>query len=569
MKIAQQIRESLNNILHILVCVYMILLIAVLPFYYTNGYGHIGSDKYEFFYGVTTKMGIVFLAIWVIMLVFWVVELAAKYKTTGGRKMPANGGKKSLADSDRKDFLQGLKKHLSLTDCFALAYGIALVCSYLHSDYRTMTSVGSAWDGAIGWHMGFTTQIMFLAVYFVVSRYYRGIKWLPVLFLPVTFVVFFLGYCNRFGVRPLHMEYANESFISTIGNINWYCGYTVVVLFGVLYCWWSESVKNKWIRAGLWLVSGLGMGTLVTQGSNSGHLALIIMCFVFFLLSVKEREKMQRFGRLLALLGGVLAVTMILRKAFPGHFLLQDRIVNLLTDSVLPILLLAAGFVLYGLPIYWDKKKNYPGRFFVWTGRILLGLGMGLFAVTILLIVWNTLRPGSIGRLSEIPIFTFDLQWGSNRGATYIAGVRCFMDQDFGGKLFGVGPDSMAMYIYEGGNQELYDMMTKKFDGRVLTNAHCEWLTVLVDVGILGLAGFGGMIISSIVRYIKSGKTNVLAAACGMGILAYTINNVVSFQQAMATSTMFLILGMGEAFIRAEAEKTGKVSESSSRKRRR
>ena len=37
-----------------------------------------------------------------------------------------------------------------------------------------------------------------------------------------------------------------------------------------------------------------------------------------------------------------------------------------------------------------------------------------------------------------------------------------------------------------------------------------------------------------------------------MGLLAYTVHNVVSFQQTMATATMFLVLGMGEAFLRQQ-----------------
>jgi hypothetical protein len=51
-------------------------------------------------------------------------------------------------------------------------------------------------------------------------------------------------------------------------------------------------------------------------------------------------------------------------------------------------------------------------------------------------------------------------------------------------------------------------------------------------------------------RYLSRYKTNIFAAACGFGILAYSVNNIVSFQTSINTPTMFVLLGIGECFIR-------------------
>lgn len=83
-----------------------------------------------------------------------------------------------------------------------------------------------------------------------------------------------------------------------------------------------------------------------------------------------------------------------------------------------------------------------------------------------------------------------------------------------------------------------------------LTNAHNEWLTVLVDTGLLGLAGFGGMMVCGIRGLIKKGCGNPYAIACGFCLLGYTVNNSFSFQQLLSTGTVFVVFGMGEAFRR-------------------
>ena len=103
--------------------------------------------------------------------------------------------------------------------------------------------------------------------------------------------------------------------------------------------------------------------------------------------------------------------------------------------------------------------------------------------------------------------------------------------------------------IYEDGSERLLQLVRETFFELRLTNAHNEWLTILVNEGLLGFIGFAGMMVSFVVRAFQSWKTNVLGAACGMGVLAYTINNMFSFQQSMSTPTMFVILGLGECLL--------------------
>jgi len=303
----QRIKQRVKECLNIIVNIYMVLIIAVMPFYYTNGYGRIGSDKYDFFYKVTTKVGAGFLAVWGIYLLLGLPELVQWWKNQNHIKERVAV---EIFANRLKEKLRWLwKEKLSLTDRFVLLYGGTLILSYLHTDYREMTAVGDAFKGATGWYMGFSTQMLFLTVYFGVSRFWRSNKVLPGLWIPVGFTVFLLGYCNRFSFRPIKMAYANEAFISTIGNINWYCGYVVTVFFGILFYWWSGVEKNKWIRGVLLTVCAIGFGTLVTQGSNSGHVTLAVLCLVFYLLSAKDGEKMQRFWMMIALLGGTLTLT--------------------------------------------------------------------------------------------------------------------------------------------------------------------------------------------------------------------------------------------------------------------
>ena len=504
---------------NVVISVYMVLILAVMPFYFTNGYGRIGTDKYEFFRGITVSAGGIILPLVVISLGIKWAEVI---------KNP------QLCREERRKLLLG---PVSSTDIFAMLYGAALIFSWLYSEYRESGDYGSAWTGARGWYMGLSTQLLFLGLYFGVSRLWRPNKWLPALWIPVTFVVYVLGYCD---------------FLSTVGNINWYCGYMVTVFFGILYYWWRTTEERSWVTGMLAVYCVTGFGALITQGSNSGFLTLTVMCLSFFVLSAKCGVRMQRFWLTAVCLGCAATITYGLRSFFPGRFKFPDALVELVTNTPAAGLLLVVSLCAYGCVKYWNDHDMYPGAFLIRFAKLLTSLLMGLLGLFVFAIVINTLFPGNFGKVSEWSILTFNEKWGSLRGATWIAGIRCWTAQSFAGKLLGVGPDCMANYIYSGSDPELLDMVQREFEGKILTNAHCEWLTILVNVGLLGAVAFGGMMISAIRRYLKCGKGNILAGACGMGLLAYTVHNVVSFQQTMATATMFLVLGMGEAFLRQQ-----------------
>jgi O-antigen ligase len=170
--------------------------------------------------------------------------------------------------------------------------------------------------------------------------------------------------------------------------------------------------------------------------------------------------------------------------------------------------------------------------------------------VFVCLVFVNTRHPGSLGRLSDHSIFTFDAKWGSSRGATWTIGLRCFAEQDVLHKLVGAGPDCMADFLSNGSSEALLNAVQTAFDGKRLTNAHCELLTILVNTGLLGAVSFAGMMWMAVKRLLGARDRNGYAGACGLCVLAYIANNLWSFQQSMSVTTIFVILGMGEYFLR-------------------
>lgn len=533
--LTERLRRGLRSLLDMLVSLYMVILMVILPLYSTDtGYRRIGTDKCLFFRSVGVGVSRVVLPLAAVYLILLAVQRLRKREPL------------RISRTDR-----------SVTDLFALIYLVAVVSSYLHTSFREETTWGDTFYGTYSWYLGLLTQLLFLAVYLMVSRLWQRKDWLICLWIPVLFVVSLLGYLNRFGIYPLQMDASGPHYISTIGNINWYCGYLVTILSGFVYYLWQErQLPDKWwLRIALYICMTVGFATLVTQGSSSGIVTLLILLGVFYLFSMKDGEKLQRFWSGCCLLSSVCVMTLVIRLIWPEAITYAETTTDLLTASPLPVLILAGSLLCLFLVYRSRKTGHFRAKVWVILGIIAwVAAGMAVVGYVILLVV-NTLRPGSIGSLSGLGAFTFDAAWGSNRGITWMAGLTCFLDQDLLGKLVGVGPDAMAIYIHSGVNPQLQQLVEDYFGNLMLTNAHNEWLTVLINEGVLGAIGYIGLMVTAICRYLKAGREDPLAGAAGMGILAYTINNVFSFQQVMSTSAVFLLLGIGEACLRSGKQK--------------
>ena len=86
----------------------------------------------------------------------------------------------------------------------------------------------------------------------------------------------------------------------------------------------------------------------------------------------------------------------------------------------------------------------------------------------------------------------FDNKWGSDRGFTWKAAAGMFAEMTPLRKLFGAGPDCFKAYSYS--IPEYADLLYQYWKPNILTNAHNEFLNLLICIGIVGLLAFLAML---------------------------------------------------------------------------
>lgn len=473
-----------------MVCkIYACAVLAVLPLYMKEGYWQIGDAKYELYRNITLFC----LAIGLIGGMVSAVEL----------------------------------RPFSVVDCFVLAYTFSNIVSCLASRYSD-----TAWYGYEQWHMGLLSQLLFAGSYFLISRGYDG-SLLPVRCGEAALTaVSALGVLNRLRVDPLglfkgltSMDWDYNHLLSTVGNINWLSGFLCAVIPLALVDYLETEKKPAIYLA--YAASLAGLLLLCIQGSDGGLLAFVAAIFFLLFLALKGKERLRR---ILALFLGLITAFILLGAGIRLRdswytFPYDDKSRYVITwPGWIPVLIILA--VIYKRISVFEMAKVRR----IMKRCLIAGASTALVcALAYLLVSWK-----------------IDYSWGNGRGGLWAMAVRAFWDGSPGQKLWGVGPDCYGRYVYEFLPVKNYLVQTGHFANAFFVNAHNEWLNQLVNTGILGTVSYMGIFAGSLTRYGRRACRDAYYHLGVMTLCLYGLHSLVSFQQVMNASVLFLVIGMCE-----------------------
>ncbi len=146
-------------------------------------------------------------------------------------------------------------------------------------------------------------------------------------------------------------------------------------------------------------------------------------------------------------------------------------------------------------------------------------------------------RQSDIGSLANL--LRFSDEWGSCRGYVWRVTLERYGGLPWYNKIFGTGPDTLERVLTPVYGEE----MLRRFDA-FYDNAHNEYLQYLITTGIVGLAAYVGLIISSIKTGLTVIKSDDNAAPFMIAVVCYLVQAIVNINQVITTPLMFLCLAM-------------------------
>lgn len=497
-----------NEFLSLVCNLYMIVLLGVIPIYTGGTFEKLGDTKFFLFRNLS------FLCVGISIVAGFVIAVSERYKRHKTSQM------QDVYDSNKFSF--------SLMDICMLAYGGSVLLSAFFSSYGV-----AAWNGYQDWYMGTISQILFVCIYFLVSRLYDDSKY-PICFGEATlFAVTMIAFANRLGVDPmgLYVDFTTKDWeyshmLSTVGNINWLCGYlSIAVAFAISsYLGCLQGIRRVW----LYVISLFGLILLCIQGSTAGWVLAAVGLGICFLGGLKDSQYFKK-GLLLA------AGTAFSLPTFAFCVSVRESMDAMPIDGNVYAMicrwewwLAGIAFLLIYLLFQFASAKVQQAIVRI----LLLLLGVGVIATGVY-----------YATLDYVKEAVWEGTWGSGRSILWGLAWKGFSEADLLHKVIGVGPDCFAHYIYSAFPGQTQVHTEGHWAGAVFANAHNEWLNHLVNIGVWGTVCYAGIFVTALRRYRE-----ILLGV--FAITMYGVLSLVSFQQVISTPLLFLVLGICENRLR-------------------
>ena len=416
------------------------------------------------------------------------------------------------------------------------AYALAAVLSAVCSPWLPDTLLGAGrWDGLV-------TLLLCVAVFFGIRRFaVPNRKHLYALAVSLL-VNAVLAILQLLGKNPLHLfpgsllyydanvRYTGE-FLGTIGNVDLLAGYLCLCVPLFAFAYITDGRQYP-----LLLPAAAGVFLLLKSGVKSGLVGLAFCCLICIPVLLRSRGRLMRacFAGAAVLLGT--AAALLLRFSPEGVTLKL---------SAAPLAALAATLLLLLFALFLNKRPAQPELPEKRYALVLWGIMLALALCAIAAVYFYNGKSGTLYELSRLLHGELREDFGSSRIRIWRELLQLFPERP----LLGGGPGTVAKrlsiefsrYVSETGNT------LRTF----VDNAHCVYLTVLSDTGILGLAAYLTAQLCSLRRWYGSRSETGLRPALGCALLAFCAEECFGLNLCIVTPLFWLLWGLLEAKTRS------------------
>ncbi|MCL2226103.1 MAG: O-antigen ligase family protein [Oscillospiraceae bacterium] len=427
---------------------------------------------------------------------------------------------------------------LHVVDWALLLFAVVTIVSTVLSPFRDEMNIWLGVEEPEGRYDGAITQLLYIAAFFIISRWYRpNVKDFAIFGVSAA-IVGLIGIFQFYGMdffrlwptdHPRYGGYSSFDFFfrSTLGNVNILATYVCVaiLLSGFLFV----RLKSKWQP--LWLAaSALCFWLMDIGGSDSGLVGVVVTMFLAIPFIIESRVSI---GRTLVLISTWVVVFALQRVFFEVNIMELRSMESLIPFFAAFIVLLAAGLLL--IKIGTERASDAPAK---WKLSVIIMVALiiaGLAGVEVMGREEAGRRESFAGRVlfeaREAMHGNLEGEMGSGRVHMWRYALSVVPNHP----IIGTGPDT----FYHAFPDEAQGFMGAQFD-----TAHNEYLQILIAQGILGLLAYlvflGGVFFGA----IRFAFRNPMLMAVLAAFVGYSVQAFFNINLPIVSQMLWVLAGM-------------------------
>lgn len=430
-------------------------------------------------------------------------------------------------------------KDAALSWC--VAYGVACILSQVGA-----LDQENSLFGRNGYYMGTLFLLASLVVWYLLRSVgdRQMAQWGMGLFLVSGLMADVLGILNMYGVDPLGVvgqlqDFQQGEYFTTIGQMNFVAlMLTMWLALAVGSFLFSPQKITVWGNLFRLLCCGMGFWGMVLFDSDNYLLGMCALLLGIFLLPPFDTRVLQR----LSLLGAVFFVGAAVGVAMTNWYP-TARSLPLVSVAGIPQVALLGMVMSVGVfvALYRWHQKHAP-KSLAFVGRRFV---IGVVVLGVVIVAWSTLERSG-GALAKF--LSFDEDWGTHRGACWIALSRIFWNSSWLRKLFGYGASATHQLLMT--HSEAWEGIAYDLSG--FYAAHNEYLELLVSSGLFGLITWLGFVGVQLKKVFGQVTCDPLAIPLALAVFSSGVESFVNIRTCMVFPVFVVLLGLLAACLREQ-----------------
>ena len=454
---------------------------------------------------------------------------------------------------------QTWRKSMNVCDWAMLAFWLCNVLSWIFcKDWKW-----EAFWGTSGRYNGVFLMTVYMASYFLVTRFFKLKQWYLDAFLAVGIFVCVFGITDYFqmdilGFKVNMMDEQKAIYTSTFGNINTYTIYVAALLAVSMILFTQEKNQKRM----LWYFGNMVLSSfaLIMGSSDNAYLSLAAIFGLSPLWLFKTKTGIRKYMISLASFFTVIWCIEWINNAYASSVLGISSAFDLIAGhKFLPVLIAVLWFI-SGVLVFLDKKSKVSRTYTEETNKILIYIWIAVIAVVCAaaaFVLYDANVAGHADKYSAISKYVvFNDACGTHRGYIWKRAMEIFTDKLTPvQKLFGYGADTFALIM-----QYYFPPVQSGETITIYDSAHNEYLHYLITIGLFGTGSYIAFMLASVAAMARKMKEQPEVMAIMIAVLAYMIQAVVNINLpiAMPIVIQLLAMGVGRKKIPAEETKTEK-----------
>ena len=497
-------KQDLNNevkIHEILTDVYIFIMIIIFPLIVDKtGFFHILECKWYSFVSIASTYVILNVLIFLYYLIFKRVKIYKSIKLS-------------------------IVHYLALA--FLLVNIISCFISPFFKNYDLFIGVGRG-EGLIAMSL-YCLSFFFVSLFSKFKRRYITYFTISSIFVSLICILQYIGF-NPFNMFQKGIGIHNVSFMGTIGNVDFisamYC-LLLPVSFST-YIFLEDSSKYEKILCILSIIMGFFIiGIIDVQSGKVAFLGTLILIIPFIITNNK------RLSRLLVMISAVLSaywVNLIINPEY--HYDMQKLIFNVQFNFIILLLIIISGVLIYLSFVIKNMKYDYSKNKDIIKKIYLIIIAIGVIGIIGIYLI--KIPRGFLYEIHELLHGNFDDNFGTYRIFLWKRTIPLLSEFP----LLGSGPDTFAIRFMARYTEDIASI------GPLTINdtAANVYLTILINLGIIGFINYLSFIISQIIEGIK--KINKYSAIFLITIICYVIQDCFNLSLVIVTPIFWILMAL-------------------------